>query len=69
MTIEEALTDLSIQLEVKRKLGKNHQANALKLGIEALKRLYLQREHPKRKLNTLLVGETEGAKGKDKGGN
>ena len=32
--------------------------DAQKLGIEALKRIYLQREHPKRKFNTLLSGET-----------
>ncbi|MBA7668297.1 hypothetical protein ES703_76407 [subsurface metagenome] len=35
------------------------EENALKLGIEAMKRICLLREHPKRKLNILLVGETE----------
>lgn len=39
MTLEEAMTDLSIQLEVKRRLGQSRQADAIKLGIEALKRL------------------------------
>ncbi len=32
--------------------------DSIKLLIEAGKRIYLQREHPKRKFNTLLSGET-----------
>ncbi len=39
MTIDEAITDLSIQKEVKQRLGKEHQAKALWLGIEALELL------------------------------
>ena len=37
MKISEAKTCLSIQLEVKHRLGKDFEAKALKLGIEALK--------------------------------
>ena len=44
MTIDEAMTDLSIQLEVKHSLGKNYQAEAIKLGIEALKCIKQVRE-------------------------
>ena len=45
MKPDEAITDLSIQLEVKRKLGKDHQADALKLGIEGLERIvYLRKD-------------------------
>jgi len=39
MTLEEAMTDLSIQREVKRRLGKTHEAESIGLGIEALKAL------------------------------
>lgn len=36
MIPKEAITNLSIQLEVKRRLGKDAEAEAIKLGIEAL---------------------------------
>ena len=39
MTIDEAKICLSIQLEVKHRLGKDYEATALQLGIEALKRV------------------------------
>ena len=39
MKIDEAMTDLSIQREVKRRLGKDHEAESIGLGIEALNRL------------------------------
>lgn len=38
MTLEEAIINLSIQREVKRRLGKDLEANSIGLGIEALKR-------------------------------
>ena len=45
MTLEEAITDLSIQLEVKRRLGQSRQADAVKLGMEALERIvYLRKD-------------------------
>ncbi len=37
MTIDQAIADLSIQLEVKRTVGQSRQADAIRLGIEALK--------------------------------
>lgn len=59
MTLDEALGDLSIQLEVKRRLGADHQANAIKLGIEALKAIQkLRLGTPNLNLSTLL-GETK----------
>lgn len=36
MKLNEAVASLSIQLEVKRRLGKNREADAIGLGIEAL---------------------------------
>ena len=36
MKIEEAKIYLSIQVEVKHRLGKDYEANALQLGLEAL---------------------------------
>jgi len=39
MTLDEAIADLSIQLEEKHRLGKEYQATAIELGIEALKRI------------------------------
>ena len=38
MTLEAAMTDLSIQLAVQSRLGYSYHADAIKLGIEALKR-------------------------------
>lgn len=59
MKLNEAITDLSIQREVKRRLGKNHEANALGLGIEALKWYIEAREGPVPSVYHLLPGETE----------
>lgn len=59
MKIEEAMIDLSIQREVKRRLGKTHGAESIGLGIEALKRDQNNRlidNHPDQ---ALLPGETE----------
>ena len=38
MTIDEAKICLSIQVEVKHRLGKDYEAKAIQLGLEALKR-------------------------------
>lgn len=46
MKIEEAQICLSIQLEVKHRLGKDYEAKALQLGIEALKCVLEIRHHP-----------------------
>lgn len=64
MTLDEAMTDLSIQREVKRRLGKDYQAESNGLGIEALKRVKdLRRDEPPFKTaDELLPGETEEAK-------
>ena len=45
MNIEKAMICLSIQLEVKHRLGKDYEAKALQLGIEALKEILLLREY------------------------
>lgn len=36
MTIDEAINDLSVQMEVKRRTRADRQADAIKMGIEAL---------------------------------
>lgn len=59
MNLPKAIEILSITLEVKGRLGKDDEHDAIRLGIEALKRHTLRREHPKRKFPYLLVGETE----------
>lgn len=59
MTIEEAIICLSIQVEVKHRLGKDFEANALGLGIEALKAVKLWREEAVLGQPTHLPGETE----------
>ncbi len=59
MTIDEAIGDLSIQLEVKRILGKSREADAIKLGIEALKLLLPARKGMTASSFPLLPGETE----------
>lgn len=58
MTPEEAIKILQYQGPPEN--GPTIQAfvQAKKLGLEALKRIFLQREHPKRKFPTLLSGET-----------
>ena len=59
MTINEAKICLSIQVEVKHRLGKDYEANALQLGIEALK--WVERYRPDNKIDRwgLLSGETK----------
>ena len=59
MNLGRAMTDLSIQLEVKRQLGQPHQADAIKLGIEALKIVGFTRANNFRLPLGLLPGETE----------
>lgn len=59
MRIDEAIGDLSVQLEVKHILGQTRQADAIKLGIEALKREKGQRDHRIPGWNTPLPGETK----------
>jgi len=59
MTLEEAMTDLSIQREVKKRLGKTYEAKSLGVGIEALKRLKQLREYPGLDVNWQIPGETE----------
>ena len=59
MTLEEAMTDLSIQREVKSRLGKTHEAKSIGLGIEALKRCKYIRTHPSEPRVWGLLGETE----------
>lgn len=44
MKIEEAKICLLIQVEVKYRLGKDFEATALQLGIEALKRVEANRK-------------------------
>ena len=44
MTIDEAKICLSIQVEVKHRLGKDYEAKALQLGLEALSRIQAYRE-------------------------
>ena len=58
MTIEEARICLSIQVEVKHRLGKDYEAKALQLGIEALK--WVERYRPDNKIDKwgTLSGET-----------
>jgi len=62
MKLDEAMTDLSIQREVKRRLGKDHEAKSIGLGIEALKETKRLRKFRAWFLRRLLPGETEGEK-------
>jgi hypothetical protein len=59
MRIRDAITDLSIQREVKRRLGKTHEANAIELGIEALERCEYNYLNPQRADFRRLPSETE----------
>jgi len=59
MTIDEAKICLSIQLEVKHRLGKDYEAQALQLGIEALKWIQYYRLKYYADTHKLLPGETE----------
>lgn len=58
MTIDDAKVCLSIQVEVKHRLGKAYEAHAIQLGLEALRRLEQAREQPYAYNNAALVGET-----------
>lgn len=58
VNIDEAITDLSIQLEVKRRVGAERAATALQLGIEALKRLQDYQKGVNIDLWSKLPGET-----------
>lgn len=58
MKLTEAKICLSIQLEVKHRLGKDYEAKALQLGIEALKRFSVARKNNVDIRPTLLFGET-----------
>lgn len=59
MTIDEAMAQLQVQLEAKRDPKQEHQATAIKLGIESLKREKRRRALRYGKGITLLPGETE----------
>lgn len=59
MTLDEAMTDLSIQREAKRQMGESHQADAIQLGIEALKVVKEFRTGRYKTINSPLLGETE----------
>ena len=59
MTIDKAIVDLSIQLAVKQRLEWNYQRDALRLGIEALKRIKECRSADHLIREDLLPGETE----------
>jgi len=59
MTITEAIIYLSIQIELKHRLGKDFEANALQLAIEALKFTKGLRNTGAMPTYALLPGETE----------
>ncbi|MBA7563516.1 hypothetical protein ES708_05175 [subsurface metagenome] len=59
MTIEKAIEILKLHQEPTEWDLYDDDVDAIKLGIEALKRVYLQREHPKKHYNLLLSGETK----------
>lgn len=58
MTLEEAMTDLSIQMAVNRQLGETRKAMADQLGIEALKQMIRMRGYDELPDGWLLPGET-----------
>jgi len=59
VTIDEAIANLSIQIEGKHPLAQKHQAEAIQLGIEALVAVqYVRRNYPDI-LPAPLPGETE----------
>ena len=60
MKLDEAITDLSIQREVKRRLGKTYEADSIGLGIEAMKEVLSFRKDPDHYKLELLPGETKG---------
>jgi hypothetical protein len=59
MTLDEAMTDLSIQLEVKRRTEQFRSADAIKLGIEAQRAFAILRSRLPLELQYLLPGETK----------
>jgi hypothetical protein len=59
MTIDEAMADLSILMEIKHRVGEERAAEAISLGIEALKRIQHHRPYVLSKEGDLLPGETE----------
>ncbi len=59
MTIDEAIIDLSIQRGVKQALGKKREAEAIRLGIEALERIVYLRKDMDCPHWMTLPGETE----------
>ena len=59
MKIEEAKICLSIQVEVKHRLGKDYEAKALQLGLEALGRLEEHRKEQMDVTERLLPNETK----------
>lgn len=59
MTIDEAIRLKSLPTLEMLKTDPYLLLQADRLGIEALKRHSLRREHPKRKFPELLVGETK----------
>ena len=58
MKLKEAIEDLEIQVRVQQTIDNPRRAEALKLGIEALKRTHARRERLSWKLESLLPGET-----------
>lgn len=59
MTIEEAKIYLSIQVELKHRLGKEFEAKCLQLGLEALARLDKYRQDGEEMRFTLLPSESK----------
>lgn len=59
MKITKAIEILSIELGVKTRTGETDEYDALKLGIEALKRFKRVRDGKPGFLLNLLLGETE----------
>jgi len=59
MTLDEAIADLSIQLEEKHRLGKEYQATAIELGIEAIRRIKDARTYEVEVEKGLLPSETK----------
>ena len=58
MIIDEAKICLSIQVEVKHRLGQDYVANALQLGVEALKYIDLARRSRDVRIIDKLPSET-----------
>jgi len=54
-----AIIDLLVQLETQRRIGGTRSAEALKLGIEALKLIKRNRRYTPQPYNIKLPGETK----------